>query len=251
VRALIRDRLAGLDVPITVRSFAETAWADYLTQLRKDHGEHSVVAGEALARLDVLLWSVVAKERTAQKARLAKMIPTLVGGLRKGCKAVGLQEDRAKTFFDDLYQLHIAAIKPTAADATRAAPLSPATVVLGGTGTARQATGSPGIVQASIHDFVNEMVPGTWLAFQIERGSISARLVWKGTLRMSYIFASRSGLNVFVYTPEELAHALLNGRVALILEPVPLFDRAVSSALNALAARRAPGDGEHADLSTA
>jgi uncharacterized protein DUF1631 len=63
---------------------------------------------------------------------------------------------------------------------------------------------------------------------------------------MSYIFASRSGLNVFVYTPEELAQALLNGRVALILEPVPLFDRAVSSALNALAARRTPGEGEPA-----
>jgi hypothetical protein len=246
VRALIRDRFAGLDVPITVRSFAETAWADYLTQLRKEHGEHSVVAGEALSRLDDLLWSVVAKERTAQKARLAKMIPTLVGGLRKGCQAVRLQEDRAKTFFDDLYHLHIAAIKPAAADATRATPLSPA--IAAGGGAARQAPGTLGIAQASIHDFVNEMVPGTWLAFQIERGSISARLVWKGTLRMSYIFASRSGLNVFVYTPEELAHALLNGRVALILEPVPLFDRAVSSALNALAVRRTPGEGDHADL---
>jgi hypothetical protein len=188
----------------------------------------------------------VAKERTAQKARLAKMIPTLVGGLRKGCRAVGLQEDRAKTFFEDLYQLHIVAIKPAAADATRAPPLIPAIAALAGTAATAQARGSSSIVQASIHDFVSEMVPGTWLAFQTERASISARLVWKGTLRMSYIFASRSGLNVFVYTPEELAQALLNGRVALILEPVPLFDRAVSSALNALAARRTPGEGEPA-----
>ena len=246
VRALIRDRLSGIDVPIAVRSFAETAWADYLTQLRKEHGEHSVAAGEALARLDDLLWSVGAKERTAQKARLAKMIPTLVGALRKGCRAVGLQEDRAKTFFEDLYQLHIAAIKPTAADGVRATPLS--TAHAAASAAKPHSPGSPGLAQASIHDFVNEMVPGTWLAFQTERASISARLVWKGTLRMSYIFASRSALNVFVYTPEELAHALLNGRVALILEPVSLFDRAVSSALNALAARRTPGEGDHADL---
>jgi hypothetical protein len=244
VRGLVRDRLAGIDVPIAVRSFAETTWADYLTLLRKEHGEHSVAASEALNALDDLLWSVVAKERTGQKARLAKMIPSLVMALRKGCKAVALADNRMKTFLEELYQMHIAAIKPPAGTgAPVPAPLAPAIAAMAGTPASKATSASLGILHASIHDFVSEMVPGTWLAFQSERGTVNARLVWKGALRMTYIFASRAGLSVFVYTPEDLAHALVTGRVALVLEPVPLFDRAVSASLNALAARKASDDG--------
>ena len=240
VRGLIRDRMAGSDVPAAIRSFVETTWADYLTQLRKEHGEHSVAASEALRTLDDLLWSVVAKERTGQKQRLAKMIPKLVGQLRKGSQAVALADERLKTFMDELYQLHIAAIKQqeVAPAATVAAPVPPS---LADAARTRQGS-SPGIAVASIHDFVSEMVAGTWLAFQSERGSVCARLVWTGALRMTYVFASRSGLSVYVYSPEDLAHALVGAKVSLVLEPVPLFDRAVSSALNALATNPSGGD---------
>ena len=44
----------------------------------------------------------------------------------------------------------------------------------------------------------------------------------------------------FVYTPEELAYELGAGQVSLVVEPVPLFDRAVSAALDTLAARQSP-----------
>ena len=246
VRGLIRDRLAGSDVPAAIRTFVETTWADYLTLLRKEHGEHSVAASEALRTLDDLLWSVVAKERTGQKARLAKMIPTLVGNLRKGSKAVELAEERFKSFMEELYQLHIAAIKQHEV-APQAVPLAaPARPTLADAARIKAGEKSPGIAVASIHDFVSEMVAGTWLAFQSERGYVSARLVWTGALRMTYVFASRSGLSVFVYSPEDLGHALVSGKVSLVLEPVPLFDRAVSSALNTLAAGPAGGSSDRA-----
>ena len=87
VRALLRDRLAGLDVPFEVRSFIETIWADYLAALRREHGVDSPPWNAALATLDDMLWSIVAKERTAQKARLSKLIPSLIGGLRAGCRS--------------------------------------------------------------------------------------------------------------------------------------------------------------------
>ena len=41
VRAFLRDRLAGLDVPFEVRGFVETTWADYMAKLRSEHGEDS------------------------------------------------------------------------------------------------------------------------------------------------------------------------------------------------------------------
>ncbi len=89
VRALLRDRLAGLDVPFEVRSFIETIWADYLAGLRGEHGVDSPPWNAALVTLDDMLWSIATKERTAQKARLSKMIPSLIGGLRAGCKIRG------------------------------------------------------------------------------------------------------------------------------------------------------------------
>jgi len=241
VRGTVRDHLAGLEVPGAVRAFSETIWTDYLTHLLKTHGESAVAMQDALRTLDDLLWSVAAKERTGQKARLAKMIPGLVMALRKGTTALAVPAERSKAFMEALYQLHIAAIKVPGAGAPaglegtpEAAPASP------GAATAAPTTAlKPGarMVITAAHDFVSEMVPGTWLEFRSDARATPARLVWTGTLRMRYVFASRSGLATFVRAPEELAHALATGPVALLLEPVPMFDRAISAALNVLAAR--------------
>jgi len=241
VRGTVLDHLAGLEVPGAVRAFSETIWTDHLTQLLKTHGENAVAMQDALRTLDDLLWSVAAKERTGQKARLAKMIPGLVMALRKGCTAEAVPAERSKAFMEALYQLHIAAIKvpgtgaPAAPPGTPGTDLAPAGAVPG----APAAGLKPGtrMVITAAHDFVSEMVPGTWLEFRSDGRSTPARLVWTGTLRMRYVFASRSGLATFVRAPEELAHALATGPVALLQEPVPLFDRAISAALNVLAAR--------------
>jgi len=226
----IRDKLAGLSVPFDVRSFAETVWVDYVTSLVEKDGADGEGVQAALRTLDDMLWSIVAKDRTAQKARLTKMIPALIGALRRGAQALQVPADRAKGFFDALYQLHIAAIKPkepppaAAGDAASVAAEGPVTRPL---------------PVANVHDYVNEMVPGTWLKFSTESGPINARLTWISPLRTKYIFTSRSRSRAFIYSPEDLAYELGAGRAMLIVEPVPLFDRAVSAALDTLAASRA------------
>ena len=240
VRALVRDHLAGLDLPFEVRTFAETVWADYLTALRKDPGPESEAWRAALGTLDDLLWSIVIKERTAQKARLTKMIPALILGLRRGCKAVAVDGDRAKSFFDALYALHMAALKP-AADTAAAQPAgksgdtaSPTTV------SGAEASKSAPAPSANLYDFVSEMAVGTWLRFGTGAAAVNARLSWVSPLRTKYVFTSRSRTQAYVFSPEELAWELGTGRAALVVEPVPLFDRAVSAALDTLAAQRPP-----------
>ena len=150
VRALVRDRLAGLDLPFDVRTFAETVWADYLTMLHQDPGPDSEAWRGALTTLDDLLWSIVVKERTAQKAHLTKMIPRLVMGLRRGCTAVALESDRAKPFFDALYVLHMAALKPAtvASAAQHAADGGPKTATAKG---GRELAGASA-VPTNVHD---------------------------------------------------------------------------------------------------
>ena len=85
------------------------------------------------------------------------------------------------------------------------------------------------------------MVVGTWLRFDRAEGAIDARLTWVSPLRAKYIFTSRSRSHAFVLTPEELAWQLGSGTARLVVEPVPLWDRAVSSALDMLAARAPAG----------
>jgi hypothetical protein len=230
VRALIRDKLAGLDVPFDVRAFSETVWADYLTEIRSMQGAGSVEWQAAVQTLDELLWSITAKERTGQKARLAKLVPSIIRSLRTGAAAVKVAADRVQPFLDVIYKMHMAAIKPKSAEvATDTAVPAPGEAI-----TIRN-DATPAI--GNVHDFVNDMVVGTWLAFGKEGKTTNARLSWVSPLRSKYIFTSRARTKAIVVTPEELAWQLGAGRANLVVEPVPLFDRAVSAALDTLAAR--------------
>ena len=232
VRAIIRDKLAGRSLPFDVRSFSETTWADYLTSLRLQHGSESDDWHAAVQTLDDLLWSITAKERTAQKARLAKMVPPLIRRLRAGGASVKVGDERMKPFLEAVYQLHMAAIKPQgvrpAAGASDAK--EPPTVIESDT------------VQkiGNVHDFVSEMVIGTWIAFKGGDEAVTARLSWVSPLRSKYLFTSRARSRAIVLTPEELAWSLGAGKATLVVEPVPLFDRAVSAALDSFATKKVP-----------
>jgi hypothetical protein len=227
VRALIRDKLTGIKVPFEVRGFAETIWVDYLTLVRERDGADSEAWCGGVKTLDDLLWSIAAKERNAQKARLTKMVPGLVRNLRSGGAEVQVRDDRMQPFLEAVYQLHIAAIRPKAslvADLTEAAA---------------ETANVPTLTKVvNVHDFVGEMVVGTWLAFDDEGRTINARLSWISPMHTKYIFTTRSRGRALAISPEELAWQLRDGTARLIVEPVPLFDRAVSSALDELAASK-------------
>jgi hypothetical protein len=234
VLALIRDKLTGITVPFEVRGFAETIWADYLTQVRQREGAESDVWRDGVKTLDDLLWSITAKERNAQKARLAKMVPALIRCLRSGGAAVQARDDRLQPFLEAVYKLHIAAIRPHAEASAAAA------------GASEQAADSVAATVPTptkimnVHDFVAEMVVGTWVAFDHNGKTINARLSWVSPMRTKYIFTTRSHGQALARSPEELGWQLRDGTARLIVEPVLLFDRAVSSALDELAAKK-PG----------
>jgi hypothetical protein len=252
VRALVRDKLTGISVPFEVRGFAETVWADYLTMLRKRDGAESVSWSSAVRVLDDLLWSITAKERNAQKARLTKLVPGLIRDLRAGGAAVQVRDDRMQPFLEAVYKLHMAAIKPkakpmpagaTPAGATPAGatPAPPAAAPAAATQLEPEPALQPELAAVgNVHDFVGELVVGTWVAFDREHGTLNARLTWVSPLRTKYIFTTRGRGQAIVVAPEELAWQLNEGTARLIVEPVALFDRAVSSALDELATQK-PG----------
>jgi hypothetical protein len=245
VRALIRDKLSGLDVPFDVRSFSETIWADYLTNVRLAQGTGGDEWRRGVRTLDDLLWSLTAKERSAQKARLAKLVPGIIRNLRAGAAAVNVGDERVKPLLDAMYQLHMAAIKPAgaaSANDVRAPAAAVATTAANAEAGAPVGAAAPAPRIANVHDFVAEMVVGTWLAFGRGDKTVNARLSWISPMRSKYLFTTRERSRAIVATPEDLAWQLGVGKATLIVEPVPLFDRAVSAALDSLAAQKPRGD---------
>ena len=94
------------------------------------------------------------------------------------------------------------------------------------------------------HCLVADLVLGTWLAFNQDGTIVKLRLSWISPWRATYIFANRSGSVTKVFTPEELAWEMSTGRVTLIQEPVPLFERAMSATLEYLASQKMRQDAE-------
>jgi len=247
VRALIRDKLSGVDVPFDVRSFCETIWADYLTGVRLAEGTDGEAWRRGVRTLDDLLWSLTAKERSAQKARLARLVPGIIRDLRAGAAAVNVGDERVKPLLEAMYQLHMAAIKPAGAisaddAAVPAAAAGAAAVAVADAGGGEHEATAVAPRITNVHDFVAEMVVGTWLAFGRGDKAVNARLSWISPLRSKYLFTTRERSRAIVATPEDLAWQLGAGKATLIVEPVPLFDRAVSAALDSLAAQKPHGD---------
>jgi hypothetical protein len=235
VRALVRDRLTGIRVPFEVRGFAETVWCDYLTLVRTRDGADSQASTDAVRVLDDLLWSITAKERNSQKTRLARMVPGLIKELRAGATAVQARDERVQPFLEAVYALHMAAIKPKPRSAPVVGVATLDSARAAGASPAEDAPKPPPV--ENVHDFVGEMAVGTWVAFAREHGLLNARLSWVSPMRSKYVFTTRSRGQALVVSPEELAWQLSEGTARLIVEPVPLFDRAVSSAIDELAAQ--------------
>ena len=231
VRVLMRDKLAGVQVPFDVRAFAGTVWAEYLTRIRQTEGSGSDSYAAAVQIVDDMLWSIAAKERAGQKARLSKMIPSLVRSLRAGAAAAHVSNEKMKRFLDALYELHIGAITSRRAGADGSAAASPAVLA---------ADVKP--TEKNVHDFIADIVLGTWLAFDKDGTRVDAQLTWISPSRATYIFTGRAQSDVRVFTPEELAWEVSAGKATLILEPVPLFDRAVSVTLEYLVEQKTKRD---------
>ena len=166
------------------------------------------------------------KARTGQRARLSRMIPSLIGRLREGGASVHVTGEKMKRFLDALYELHVAAIRPEGFAKAE--------------GMADRAAEATDDSRKNVFDLAIDAVRGTWFAFDKGNGRWShARLDWISPMRTTYILAGRARGETIVVTPEDLAWEMSNGRASLVAEPVPLYDRAISAALDFLAAHGA------------
>ena len=201
-RAGPRQAAAASSVPFEVRSSPRRCGPTTSPGCARARARRAAGSRRACKTLDDLLWSIIAKERTAQKARLTKMVPGLVGGPAHRVQGAeprrGPRPSRSST----------SSIRCTWRRSSRRPRRS--TAAAAPPARSRPAHGLP--PSANVHDFVNDMVLGTWLAFETPEGRVNARLHWVSPMRTRYMFTSRLRSKAFVHSPEELAWELTNGR---------------------------------------
>ncbi|HWS25167.1 MAG TPA: DUF1631 family protein, partial [Xanthomonadales bacterium] len=89
-------------------------------------------------------------------------------------------------------------------------------------------------IQDSYYDLARGIKVGTWVEFRHgETRAERAKLSWVSPISSKFLFVNRKGLKVADKTIWALASELRHGR-AMLLEDVPLFDRALDAIVERL-----------------
>ncbi|HEY0180476.1 MAG TPA: DUF1631 domain-containing protein, partial [Dokdonella sp.] len=271
-RTAAREILKRIDersLPPVVHSVLARPWANYLVLTLLRHGESSDEWKNALRFADEFVWSAQPKTSESELARLRALLPQLEKALRHGLATVAYHDSDIKQLMQELSAFYRrlldgqpvetktakeviavaaapepdpaeAAAAPTVAAAAPAAatPSPVEEIVL----SSAPAEAEPVEAYPEDDEFlraVRELKVGTWIEFADESGNRErAKLSWISPISSKYLFVNRRGLKVCDKTVYALAAELRHGS-AIVLEEVPLFDRA----LDAIVARlRGAGD---------
>ena len=267
----ILKRIEDRNLPPVVHSVLSRPWANYLVLTVLRQGEESDEWKNALRFADEFVWSAQPKTTESEITRLRALLPQLEKALRHGLATVAYHESDIKQLMGELssfykrvldgQKIETKTVKEVIAESSG----SNGTTV-DGAGPAQQddvSAASPTATQSPVEEIVLGSSPfepeaeapteaedefvktvraikvGTWIEFTDEAGqSERAKLSWISPISSKYLFVNRRGLKVCDKTVFGLAAELRRGS-AVVLEEVPLFDRA----LDAIVARlRHPGD---------
>ena len=262
----ILKRIEERQLPPVVHTVLSRPWANYLVLTILRQGEGSDEWKNALRFADEFVWSAQPKTTENDITRLRALLPQLEKALRHGLATVAYHDSDVKQLMGELSQFYrklldgqkietrtakdviehnVAAPAPVAgvdlpiADgATPTAPQSPVEEIVLSSEPPEEAEVPPE-AEDEVVQGVRDLKVGTWLEFIEENGQRErAKLSWISPISQKYLFVNRRGLKVCDKTVYGLAAELRRGS-AVVLEEVPLFDRA----LDAIVARlRHAGD---------
>ncbi len=104
---LLTQKLAGKELPDSVRHFLNTVWMRRLRTTALRDGQESQEFLVSLQIVDDLLWSLSDKNKRAERQQLAVQIPPLIKQLTNGVRSVGIDEKEFDSFFDELFLIHL------------------------------------------------------------------------------------------------------------------------------------------------
>ncbi|HEY6895122.1 MAG TPA: DUF1631 family protein, partial [Rhodanobacteraceae bacterium] len=279
----ILSRIEERNLPPVVHAVLSRPWANYLVLTLLRQGENSDEWKSALRFADEFVWSALPKTNDLERTRLRALLPQLEKALRHGLATVAYHDNDVKQLMHELSQFYQrlldgekvevktakeviaagaasaipgatpaapAAVAPgaPAAEAPVAAPIpatqSPVEEIVLNSNPAE--TPAPEENYAEDDEFLKaarEIKVGTWLEFADEQGNRErAKLSWISPISSKYLFVNRRGLKVCDKTVFALAAELRRGST-IVLEEVPLFDRALDAIVARLRSAQADSAG--------
>jgi hypothetical protein len=258
--AEIRKRIDARQLPAMIQSILTRPWANYLVLTLLRQGEESKEWKQALRFADEFIWSAEAKNNDADKARLRSLLPVIEKHLRHGLTTVAYHDNDIKQLLQGLNSYYERTLRQTspghsAQSGMDAAPAELLEIVSKvASGTSENETAVEEIVMHRVPDAdstidtsetiddeflvqAKSMKVGTWVEFSdAETGTKErAKLSWISPITAKYLFVNRKGLKVADKTVFALASEMRHG-ATLVLEEVPLFDRALDAIVERLKA---------------
>jgi hypothetical protein len=261
----ILARIEDRNLPPVVHAVLSRPWANYLVLTLLRQGENSDEWKSALRFADEFVWSALPKTTDLEKTRLRALLPQLEKALRHGLATVAYHDNDVKQLMQELSQFYQrlldgekievkTAKEVIAAGAALAIPSAPADAQAAPAEESAAPTVVPApATQSPVEEIVlntstpesapeehydeddeflkaaREIKVGTWVEFADEEGNRErAKLSWISPISSKYLFVNRRGLKVCDKTVFALAAELRRGST-IVLEEVPLFDRALDA----------------------
>lgn len=254
----ILKRIEDRELPPVVHSVLSRPWANYLVLILLRQGEESDEWKNALRFADEFVWSAQPKTTESEHTRLRALLPQLEKALRHGLATVAYHDSDVRQLMQELSQFYRRVLDGQTIETRSAKDVIAGNLVPSAESTSTAATTDGAPAAAAAHSPVEEIVlssggaepeapaetlaeddefvhavrelkVGAWIEFigaddQRER----AKLSWISPISSKYLFVNRRGLKVCDKTVAALAIELRRGS-AIVLEEVPLFDRALDA----------------------
>jgi hypothetical protein len=249
----ILKRVENRNLPEIVHNVLTRPWANFLVLTLLRQGEDSNEWRQALRFADEFAWSAEPKQGDVEKTRLKSILPVLEKSLRHGLATVAYHENDVKQLMQELNAFYRGVLAttdqaPVMAAAEAATPLQAA----GKAAATAAALDSPVEEEIQLRkedarapqqqlgeeeeclQQAKDMKVGMWVEFTDATGAKErAKLSWISPISSKYLFVNRKGLKVSDMTAPQLAMQIKEGK-AVVLEEVPLFDRALDAIVERL-----------------
>jgi hypothetical protein len=260
----LRERLVTLQTDQRAADFIIGFWSRVLVHVSQ-HGE--LDPKPYLDAIPELIWSVQCNLDAGERGALMRLLPKLAARLREGLALIKMPEAESRKVLDGLVAMHAQALRSMPDPAQHAMRLGSliqhfASLKIGGADETVTALYAPAIaperLQASLRRFganarawadgdvgsltkedamwLGAMQPGTAVEWWADAGYLPARLMWVEEARSFYLFRIDPARRIegepglLIYSSISLIKAMREGSIGLI-EPVPIFDRAIESLL--------------------
>ncbi len=264
----VLSRMHDHSPPALIHSLLTRPWANYLVLLLLRQGEQSAEYKSSVRFIDDLIWSVEPKPTAASQDKLRALLPDLEKTLRRGLSTVAFHEPDMNRLLVDLNAIYAPLLGEQATPRmtlSSDAPLPASKHTDTDTDTRNRDTADIVLKFASVPavtqtmedgnsdsdeieldtaqlEIIRTLKQGSWFDFLDAQGQHErAKLSWISPISGRYLFVNRRGLKVADKSAVELANLILSGH-ALVLEEVPLFDRALDAIVERLRTAKSATD---------